>query len=214
MSNTSLDDPDIITGHPSIEINGDPSFDLFQDIISIRFSDNLTRIELLEVVVNNWGTINGGIGFKYNGGTQGDDLVKIGTSIKLYCDTITLAVGTVATLAPSFCTGGPPTLLFSVDANRPHRSVHPGVFTVSYGMGLREFHPGLHKTLVSGRSRIQATGITAGSPHLRAGVKLDISGVGRIFTGIYSVTESTHTFDDKSGYRTNFACVKLITRPT
>ncbi len=80
---------------------------------------------------------------------------------------------------------------------------------LSYGRELIEFHPVLRKTANLSRPRIDATGMAVGLPMLIAGAKLIISGVGTIWSGEYSVTETTHTFNPKQfGYRTSFACSK------
>ena len=50
---------------------------------------------------------------------------------------------------------------------------------------------------------VTAEGTTIGLPDLRAGQRLKISGVGARFSGLYFVTESTHTIDEK-GYSTRF----------
>ena len=199
-SDTSLDQ--VVARRLAVEIDGLPTVDLARDIIAIRFTETITQCKLLEVSLNNWGTVNGDIGYKYSGGAQ--DLLNIGTGVRLYCDDLTLAVGKIAILAMSFGKG-PPAITFSVDANRPRQQPREVVFTISRGAGLMEFYPVLRKTASSGQPRIQATGIANGSPFLRAGTKLNIAGLGRAFDGKYSVTESTHTFDN-TGYRTSFAC--------
>ncbi len=50
---------------------------------------------------------------------------------------------------------------------------------------------------------VTATGTTIGLPDLRAGMQVQIEGVGSRFSGTYFVTESTHTIND-SGYLTKF----------
>lgn len=46
-------------------------------------------------------------------------------------------------------------------------------------------------------------GETVGMPKLRAGISVELTGLGSKFSGIYYVTESTHCFD-AGGYRTHF----------
>lgn len=58
---------------------------------------------------------------------------------------------------------------------------------------LRELHKGM----------IEATGETIGLPDLRAGRKVEITGLGDRFSGTYFVTETTHTISE-GGYRTKF----------
>ena len=53
------------------------------------------------------------------------------------------------------------------------------------------------------KEMVTATGSGVGRPDLRAGRKLEIKGVGTLFSGTYFVTETTHTFN-ASGYITQF----------
>lgn len=53
------------------------------------------------------------------------------------------------------------------------------------------------------KDMVKASGTTVGLPDLRAGQHIQIKGLGARFSGIYFVTESTHTMGD-SGYTTRF----------
>jgi phage protein D len=53
------------------------------------------------------------------------------------------------------------------------------------------------------KQMVTAEGSTVGLPHLRAGSRLDISGVGARMSGKYFVTETTHAFSE-AGYTTRF----------
>jgi phage protein D len=53
------------------------------------------------------------------------------------------------------------------------------------------------------KGMVEANGESIGLPHLRAGRKVEIAGLGDRFSGTYFVTETTHTIGD-SGYRTRF----------
>ena len=53
------------------------------------------------------------------------------------------------------------------------------------------------------KQMVEATGTTVGLPDLRAGQRVRISGLGAKFSGVYFVTKTTHTLDDK-GYTTKF----------
>lgn len=55
------------------------------------------------------------------------------------------------------------------------------------------------------KEMVKATGSTVGLPDLRAGVVLEIDGVGDRFSGRYFVIATTHTIAD-SGYTTQFEC--------
>jgi phage protein D len=65
----------------------------------------------------------------------------------------------------------------------------------------------LAKQILEGiaKDMVKGTGSTVGLPDLRAGVVLNIDGLGDRFSGRYFVTASTHTIAD-SGYTTQFEC--------
>jgi phage protein D len=54
------------------------------------------------------------------------------------------------------------------------------------------------------KEMVKCTGSTVGLPELRAGRKVCIKGVGPVFSGIYFVTETTHTVGG-NGYTTSFS---------
>jgi hypothetical protein len=189
-----------------VDIKGPPAVKL-EDIISIRFGENLARRNSLEVLVNNWDT--GSQSYKYSEG----NLLRIGARISLYSGDIILADGRIAALAPSFPEGSASRLMFTVDVKDPSQNTHQrkprAALSLSHGRELIEFHPVLRSTANLSRPRIEATGITVGLPMQIAGAKLIIGGVGTIWSGEYSVTETTHTFNPgQFGYRTSFACSK------
>lgn len=55
------------------------------------------------------------------------------------------------------------------------------------------------------KDMVKGSGSTVGLPDLRAGVFLEIDGLGERFSGRYFVTATTHTIGD-SGYTTKFEC--------
>ncbi len=55
------------------------------------------------------------------------------------------------------------------------------------------------------KEMVKATGSTVGLPDLRAGVVLEIDGLGERFSGRYFVLATTHAIAD-SGYTTQFEC--------
>jgi phage protein D len=65
------------------------------------------------------------------------------------------------------------------------------------------------RALLQDRQRmfVQATGTTIGLPDLRAGQLVSIVRLGARFSGIYFITETTHTIGD-SGYTTQFSCFR------
>jgi uncharacterized protein len=88
-------------------------------------------------------------------------------------------------------------LLEKCDA-RQERVVHKPVFTQSEADALA-------KTILLERSKdlVMASGTCVGLPDLRAGQRVNISGLGARFNGEYFVTNTTHTIND-SGYITTF----------
>jgi phage protein D len=54
------------------------------------------------------------------------------------------------------------------------------------------------------REMIKASGSTVGLPDLRAGCRVAIKNVGPRFSGMYFVTETTHSIGEQ-GYRTTFS---------
>jgi phage protein D len=58
------------------------------------------------------------------------------------------------------------------------------------------------------RNTLTGSGSTVGLPKLRAGVTVEISGVGKNFSGRYFVTSTTHTLGD-GGYTTQFDCRRI-----
>jgi hypothetical protein len=50
----------------------------------------------------------------------------------------------------------------------------------------------------------EADGLAWGNPQIKAGVQVQINGVGTQFGGTFTVTGSTHSYSGKSGYRTSF----------
>jgi hypothetical protein len=191
-----------------VDIQGPPVVSLAEDIISIRFNENLAQHNLLEVTVNNWST-GSPPGYKYSEG----NLLHIGASFSLYSGDAILASGTITALAPSFPKGSAPTLMFSAEAqhppmNRPERVLRKAL-VLTYGAELIEFHPVLRNPTNLILPAINATGMTMGLPVLIAGTKIEIAGVGTTYSGVYSVTETTHTMDNQSGYQTGFVAEKV-----
>ena len=52
---------------------------------------------------------------------------------------------------------------------------------------------------------ITGEGICVGQPDLRAGKTIEVTGIGKRFSGLYYVTSATHTYSKESGYRTEFS---------
>jgi len=58
------------------------------------------------------------------------------------------------------------------------------------------------------RAFIRGTGTTRGTPALRAGGRAELLDLGPWFSGIYEVTRVRHSFDQTSGFRTEFAACR------
>ena len=58
---------------------------------------------------------------------------------------------------------------------------------------------------------IRAEGLCIGEPRLRAGIVVDIQGLGTRFSGAYYVTSVEHSFAPKKGYRTAFSARRNAT---
>jgi uncharacterized protein involved in type VI secretion and phage assembly len=54
-------------------------------------------------------------------------------------------------------------------------------------------------------SIVLAEGVVVGDPRIRAGVMVQMNGIGQRFSGKYEVTSSTHTITPSHGYETTFA---------
>jgi phage protein D len=50
----------------------------------------------------------------------------------------------------------------------------------------------------------EADGVAFGNPKIKAGGKVQVSGVGKQFSGTYTVTSSTHSYRGTTGYQTSF----------
>lgn len=194
-------------GSSQLSVMVEPAIDLSRDLISVQFCENRKRCKQFDVSVNNWGPVGdtGAMGIKYVGVQQGSDMIALGAIASLQFSGILLSSGIIIKLAPSFPSDGNPILSLTVRGAQPRLETPSAGLSLSYGAGLREFQP----QLALGKNRIHASGIVDGSPHIRAGTRLMISGVGITFDGSYAVTETTHTYD-LSGYRTSFHCEKPI----
>jgi uncharacterized protein involved in type VI secretion and phage assembly len=63
-----------------------------------------------------------------------------------------------------------------------------------------------------GSAAAELEGIAVGSPALRAGVLVSLSGVGKKFDGKYALTSCRHTYDHLTGYQTAFRVTGRQTR--
>jgi hypothetical protein len=183
-----------------LEISGLSAAQSAADVQSLRFVESLTRDGAIEATLINWG--GSPSGYTYSEGNA----VQVGVQVKLTCGNVTLATGTIASVAPHFNVGVAPTFTFTATVKRPTASGSGTSLQLVYGMDLLEFHPALQPTGNLRRPSIAATGVASGLPALRAGVRLNINGLGSHWSGDYSVTETTHSFDVQHGYRVAFAC--------
>ncbi len=59
---------------------------------------------------------------------------------------------------------------------------------------------------------LEAEGVARGNPELRAGIPINLRGVGTRFSGKYLITSVTHVFDQLDGYNTRFRATGLQDR--
>lgn len=194
--------PDItlVSQRLSLEVAGLSAGELLADTISIRYTESLTRDGMLEASLTNWG--GSPPGYKYSEGSA----LRIGAQVKLSCGDVVLATGTISALAPHFTMDTGPTLAFTVVVRRPVAAGPGPAVALQYGTNLLEFHPVMQLTGNLRRQSVAATGVVSMLPMLRAGVRANVTGLGTRWSGTYSVTETTHSFDARQGYRVAFAC--------
>jgi phage protein D len=63
------------------------------------------------------------------------------------------------------------------------------------------------------RRFVTGRGVTRGTPGLRVGAKLELLDLGAWFSGVWEVTAARHTFDQASGYRTEFEACRAALEP-
>jgi phage protein D len=81
-------------------------------------------------------------------------------------------------------------------------SIKPTGFPTALQEILSELLPRLN-------NRLTGTGSSIGDPTIKAGVVINLEGLGEQFSGLYRITSATHTLDG-SGYRTNFQVRKEV----
>jgi hypothetical protein len=183
----------------ALEIAGLSGTDLFADLVSVRFVESLTRDGVIVATLTNWG--GSPPGFIYSEGTA----LHLGAMVKLTCGTVTLATATIASVAPHFNAVVAPTLDFTATVHRPAVG-RATTLQLAFGVDLLEFNPVLQPASNLNRQPLNATGFAYGLPALRAGVQVNVNGLGAHWSGNYAVTEATHSFDLQHGYRVAFAC--------
>jgi phage protein D len=180
-------------GRPVLEVDGSPRPDISQDIVSLTCDSSLKK---LEITLTNWDAST--FSYKYSDG----NLLVPGVRIALYMgptsSPIKIFEGAITASLPHFNVSTPPTLSLSITGACP-----PATGTnipLGYGAELLHFNP----TLTSRAGIIDCTGLTDGNPDLRPGATLSVTGVGQRYTRTYQVTKTIHTFDQSSGYKTQF----------
>ncbi|ARA94271.1 hypothetical protein AWN76_014655 [Rhodothermaceae bacterium RA] len=83
--------------------------------------------------------------------------------------------------------------------DRTERIVHTAPFTLEEARALAEAE---FRTMA--RRFVTGHGLAEGDARLRAGARVDLRGLGRLFEGPYTLTAVQHTFDEAHGYRTRF----------
>lgn len=192
------------SGRPSLSIESMMRTDVSADVISVKYVDST---DTAVITLNNWGIVGNVPDFKYSGG----NLLKLGTKVGLYFGAVKLSEGVITSLSPTLPEGGQPVLTFVVTGNSQlkggqiqSRFKKPRTLTLSYGNNLFE----LSETRKMVDPVIECTGKAAGSPDLRIGTVLTITGGGQDFSGEYSVSETIHLFDQSKGNITEFTATK------
>lgn len=195
-----MPDISLTSQRPVIAVDGLPAAQLFADVLSIRYAESLAHDGTLEASLTNWG--GSPPGYRYSEGGA----LRIGAQVRLSCGDVVLATGTIIALAPHFNIDAGPTLAFTAMVRHPLAGGPGPAVALQFGANLLEFHPVLQSTGNVRRQSIAATGVAAAQPTLRAGVRANVTGLGTRWSGAYSVTEATHSFDLQRGYRVAFAC--------
>jgi hypothetical protein len=184
-----------------LEIQGLSTHELSDDLISFRFVETGTGSGEIEVQLVNLGDTP--TGFKYSEGSA----LQIGRQVKVGFGDTELASGTIRMLAPQWNALTPPTLIFK--ASTQGVLLAPAVMVqLQWGSNLIEFHPVMNANTQGSAQPIVATGFANAIPTLRAGSICDVAGVGTSWSGRYTVTETTHSFDPQQGYRVAFSCCR------
>lgn len=193
--------PPLAPQRPTIELAGLSPTDLSSDLVSWRFVEHLAKEGLIEATLANWG--GSPPGFKHSEGNA----VRIGAQVTLRCGTSLLATGVINAVAAHFDAATAPTLSFTAKVARPV-SPPAAALALRYGANLLSFSPVEQAGTARRRPPITATGEAGAMPELRAGVPLDVTGLGARWSGSYTVIEATHSFDGQRGHRVAFACVR------
>ncbi len=194
------------------------------DVLGAVLRDVLNAADEFELTFNNWDDERRE--FKYDE----SELFELGRKIVLKMgypgQLLTMTTGKIVSLSQEFPAEGGPTLKVSGTGGRrrapaPARKPVKPVHTLTYGRSLIQFTPEVTlarqtaKTPVKGRKRppssrhkVAATGATIGLPDLRAGVSVQIDGLGSRFNGGYFVTTTTHSITS-GGYTTSFSCQRI-----
>lgn len=107
---TDLDAGRIYLSRPVVNINVHSPVRIFEDSLSVRYAESAANDTMLELTVNNWGVVDGGVGYKY---TEFNP-IHTGDSVSLCFGEILMMSGEISTLNPHFNEGAPPTLTFFV----------------------------------------------------------------------------------------------------
>jgi hypothetical protein len=170
--------------------------DFLNHLVSIRFSDSLSRKGVIEATLADDRTPT------FSPGSA----LQIGIQVTLPCDHTAMAAGTIVAVASHFGTDAGPTIGFTATMRRATDRPASGL-QLTWGTELLSFDV-VEQALRPARRPVIASGVAQGVPALRAGAALTVKGLGTRWSGDYAVSETTHTFDREHGYRVKFACAR------
>jgi phage protein D len=199
-----------------IKVNGEDIVKTYlAEVASLTLEDTLEGASRFSFVVNDPGSrwIDQGL---FDPGKQVE--VEIGYEGKLS----PMILGKISLLRPSFPAQGNPRLeIFGQDSSskssriRKQRSYKETMISLKYGSSLISFdlyldlpvseEQALPRGTLHSQSEgsIQGRGCSIGLPDLRAGINVELIGLGGKFSGDYRVERTTHTINE-SRYSTDF----------
>jgi hypothetical protein len=193
--------PPFLTARPAIIVDGQDQPELANGLLKYLIVENARGLCRCEVTVGNWGPTADGAGYLY----FDRRIVDFGKRLEVRLETATLFDGQITALEAQFPQAGPPALVILAAGNLPRagRGTRRGgpALDLHYGERLREF-----SAIVKGFGQsgsVVGRGVAETDGSLRAGARVNLTGLGSPFSGVYRVTEVTHRFD-KTGYRSEF----------
>ena len=188
--------------------------EVLDDVIGLTFGDAIEGSATFALTVNNWDDSRSR--FKYADAATFDPgrAIEIRLRVPGAGAIRRLKLGTIASVRQQGTCGLRPTLLVTggIEPRRRIGRSKRKPLELAYAEHLLEFAAELRRSargLGRARARLEigATGKSIGTPELKAGVLVEIHGVGKRYGGRYHVTRTTHTIED-AAYTTSFECRK------